>query len=401
MNKKIVFYQYDDTLEKMHNERYSIAINETPVGFQTITNGFILPLKRVLYVNFAGGVADSNKKFVAGLLRHHLHSGWLPNCACSYEFDDYMESDDSVIFGGVIIPHFGHFLIDSLSRLWYVVKNKPIINHYKIVFSCMGEIPSYVYETLDLLGLKREQVIFLRQITRYKEIIVPDQSGYTLGYVHKEYLDIYNEIFFNSIQKYNGTKYKKIFLSRAKCKSGYKIIGEDYFENFFSEHGFEILYPDEMTMLEKVFLVGNANEIATTCGTIAHYSLFANKNCKFVILNRNFNFCPGGQILINVVKDYECHIIDCSFNFLHADPYNGVSFLYPTKYWVDYVKKTYKEEVSPSMESTYVFEYIKYFYQYYKKRNTFNFSKEIFLKDFFERCGRLFFEEDFNALPKD
>lgn len=392
------FYQYDNTIEKMHKERE--FVNSASVESHTITNGFILPLKRDVSINFSGGVVDSNKKFVAGLLRHHSHD-WGPGCFHSYEFYDYVLSNESVIFGGVIIPHFGHFLIDSLSRLWYIVKNKAVINHYKIVFINSGVVPSYVYETLELLGLKREQIIFLREITQFKEIIIPAQSGYTiLDYVHREYLTIYDEIFFNSIQKYKGPKYKKIFLSRAKCKSGYKIIGEDYFEKFFSEHGFEILYPDEMTMLEKVFLVGNANEIATTCGTIAHYSLFANKNCKFVILNRIFNFCPNAQILIDAIKDYECHIIDCSFNFLHADPYHGVSLLYPTKYWIDYVKKTYNEEVLP-MDSEYIFEYIKYFYQFYKNRPTFDFTKEKFLKDFFERSGRLFFDEDFNALPKD
>ena len=392
------FYQYDNTLEKMHKERE--FLNCTPVKSQTITNGFILPLKRDVSINYSGGVVDSNRSFVAGVLRHHINASYEPICARSYEFDDYMISDESVLFGGVIIPHFGHFLIDSLSRLWYVVKNHAVINNYKIVFVGIGNIPSYVYETLELLGLKQDQVIFLDKVTKFKEIIVPEQSGYTLDFVHREYLTIYNEIALNSIQRYKGPKYKKIFLSRAKCKTGYKIIGEDYFAKFYSDHGFKVLYPDEMSIADKVAIVSSADEIVFTCGTISLYSLFANKNCKVVILNRNFNFCTYPQTLINVIKDYECHLIDCSCNFLYSALYNGVSLLYPTKYWIDYVQKTYNEEVPP-MDSSYIFEYLKYFYQFYKNRTTFDFANEKFVKDFFERCGRLFFDEDFISLLND
>lgn len=388
VDNKRHFYQCNNSLEILHSKNY---VNETPIGFQVINNGFILPLKRETTVTFLGGVVDSSKKFVAGLMRHHDKPNWNPNCIKSYEFDDFLTSDDSVIFGGVIIPQFGHFLIDSLSRIWFVVKNKDALQKYKIIFTLVGStIPSYIYETLELLGIKQEQVVFIKTVTKFKEIIIPDQSGYTGHYIHKEFLTIYEEMLSNSLKVFKGETYKKIFLSRAKCKTGYKLIGEEFFSEFYSNHGFKVIYTDEMSMIEKVALIGSADEIVTTCGTISLYSLFVRNDCKVTLLGRNYNDVPNCQIIVNSAKNYECYIVDCSFNFLYSDLYSGVSLLYPTKYWLEYVKDVYGIKSVPSIDSSCIFEYIKYFYQYYKEKPTFDFANEKFAKDFFERCGKLF-----------
>lgn len=396
-NEKRFYTQYD-SIRRSHNINY---LNTSNIGASLVKNGYILPIIHPNETCYLGGVVSSEKKFVAGLLRHHEIADFGPSCNGSYPFDENQvtECKESVIFGGVLMPHFGHFLIESLSRLWYVIQNRDILDNHKIVFVfSYGQVPSFAYDFLDLLEIPLDRVIFLNEITKFNEIIVPDQSGYSVHYVHKEYLLVYDEMVCNSHKKYSGITYNKIYLSRSKCRSGYKLIGEDYFENFFSKHGFKILYPDEMSMLEKVFLISSADEIVTTCGTIAHYSLFAKKNCKFVILERNFNECPISQVIFNTIKGYDYYFVDCSYNFLYSNVYRGVSLLYPTKFWIDYVNDVYNEHYIKPMESSYIFEYIKYFYQFYKNGDMFDFDNEEFAKDFFKRCGRLFYNEDFISL---
>lgn len=397
---KHIYHRYL-SLQEAHNKNY---LNNASIGHLHVKNGFILPVIRPSVTSFLGGVVNSEKKFVAGLIRHHDLTDWGPSCNKSYDFDEnsVTVSNESVVFGGILMPHFGHFLIESLSRLWYVVQNKEILENHKIVFVFAYEkVPSFAYEFFDLIGIPLDKIVFLKNITKFDEIIVPDQSGYLVHYVHKEYLYVYDEMVRNSHKKYTGDAYKKIFLSRSKCKTGYKLIGEEYFEKFFEEHGFKVLYPDEMSMTEKVFLISSADEVVATCGTISHYSLFAKKDSKFVIIGRNFNDCPISQIIVNTVKGYDYRLIDCSYNFLFSDLYRGVSLLYPTKYWAEYVKDTYNElEIAP-MDSSYIFEYIKYFYQFYKNTDLFNFNSESFVRDFFKRCGRLFFDEDFISLIND
>lgn len=377
-------------------------VNSSSLTIKTINNGFILPLiKDGISSTLKGGVIDSNKNFMGGCLRHTEKKNYQPACEEPYLFDenDAIECEEKVIFGGVLYTHFGHLLIDSFSRLWFVIKNKTVLNDHKIVFVSYGKESVYAYEFLELMNIPLDRVIFLRQVTKFKEIIVPDQAGYTLHYAHPEFLLPYEEIASACKTKCSGITYKKIYLSKAKAfNPGFRLIGEKYFENFFHNKGFKILYPDEMTLAEKVYLISNADEIVSFYGTISHYSLFAKQNCKLVTLTRTSDERPVAQALFNNLKKQECYIIDCSYNFLYSERSCGVSLVCPTVYWKNFVKDTFGETVTESIDGSCILDYIKYFYQFYKSRGTFNFENDAFARDFFERCGKIFFDEQFTIV---
>lgn len=77
------------------------------------------------------------------------------------------------IYGGMLVDHFGHFLTESLARLWYAAQEPEV----PILLTLPRRVTRprlepWQAEALDLLGL-RERVIPLTQLARIDAILVP------------------------------------------------------------------------------------------------------------------------------------------------------------------------------------------------------------------------------------
>lgn len=84
-------------------------------------NALILPLRQKPEFNtpegvYEGGVCSENFTFIAGRRRRFKaeHANW--DCDSSYkvEDDDIVSRNETVIFGGCIIDHFGHALLVNI-----------------------------------------------------------------------------------------------------------------------------------------------------------------------------------------------------------------------------------------------------------------------------------------------
>lgn len=376
-------------------------INRSPLGVKEICNGYILPTiclnKRQGF--YAGGVVDSKMEHVASFKRHRSRK-YHYCCEESYNFnpDSAETCNESVIFGGFLVNHFGHFMLEAFSRLWYIVNHPSSPYKYKIVFCTINGISSWYRNFLELAGIPLDRVVFIDKITNFQKIIIPDESIMSWDYIHFEFFLPYEYMISNARKICNGhEKYSKIYLSKSSYSAGCKCVGEEYFEKFFRNKGFKILYPETLSITEMVYLVSNAKEIVTTLGTLSHYFLFANELCKVVTLTRTHDDTLYPQALINTVKNLNYYVVDVSLNFFFAIRVAGVSLLGITDSWRDFVKDYYGEIVTDETDSKYVFEYLKSFYQMYKTPEQFKFINKKGIADVFKRVGKLFFNEEFSS----
>lgn len=125
--KKRIYISKPNDYEKLASVDY---ISKKALKVRDLNNGIILPAKAVVVEKgyFAGGVCTQNFEFVGGVERYeksHKNFPGFGGMATSYQCSpsELYHSDESVIFGGGIYNHFGHFLLDGLSRLWYLIKN--------------------------------------------------------------------------------------------------------------------------------------------------------------------------------------------------------------------------------------------------------------------------------------
>lgn len=94
--------------------------------------------------------------------------------------------DDTVIYIGMLVNVWGHHLTDNIKRLWFLDSDeyKSKYSGCKLVYvSAEGQtsykdMPLNMRKLLSILGIDENNITPITDITRFKKIIVPDESFY-------------------------------------------------------------------------------------------------------------------------------------------------------------------------------------------------------------------------------
>ena len=282
-----------------------------------VENAVVLPLKKRLDKEgkgfFLGGITDEKGKFFEPSAHIHDFKTETGSLKKGYPFDPNTVFCDpgTVIYGGILFDHFGHFLTESVNRLWFVVKNRNL--SYPIVFikEKNREVSSQIIEFFKLIGVEKERLLFIDVPTKFSKIIVPCQSSVFANY--------YSELFLVPYQVaaagIKAKSYERIYLSRRKFRTGITIIGEEKLEKAFKANGFKVIYPERLGLSEQIAYIKGAKEMASVMGTATHLSLFADKGTKNIVLERSENIVDE-QILINQAAGLDGYSISVCQNFL-------------------------------------------------------------------------------------
>ncbi len=167
-------------------------------------NAVILPGKKFedgrIYIGL-GGVIDQGGNFVE-ISKHANYFGGF------YEADCFRKSEKTVVYCGLFINHWGHFLIDIVPRLWYALEADERVDEYVLIYYGGAEenllLEGNFMEFFKLLGIA-EKVTVLNEPVRYRRVIIP-QLSYSYGdtdrpygstvekYYSKKYIDTFNHM---------------------------------------------------------------------------------------------------------------------------------------------------------------------------------------------------------------
>lgn len=370
--------------EKVSQIKY---FSEKQLEVIELENGIVLPsIETERKGKYKGGVCDSDFRFQAGFLRNGSDQTKDPlyyglNMAYTVSKEKVKYCDEVVIFGGILVGHFGHFILESMGRLWYYIQNPDL--PYKIVFTTVLEQKEWFWDFFRLLGIDESRICFIEQPTQFKKIIIPEESIHSWHSYTKEYLLPYETI----VKKVKSHKYKKIYLTRTQFKeSGAACCNEEYFEEFYKRKGFEIIAPEQYSIEEQISIVCGADEIVTTLGSISHFAMFCKKGARFTILTRVDDDVLPAQCLVNEASEVDWHIVDVSLNFLFATRVYGVNQIGITEHWKNYIKDTYGETIIEESIDKSCYEYIKKWCKFYS--NPYQFVK-IKNKEVFDVLSRM------------
>ena len=233
-----------------------------------------------------GGVIDSSGKFVD---ESRYKNGWS-QFGGAYDYDKGKVSclDEDVIWGGVSIKHWGHFLIDFMTRVWYPALYDP---RKKILYVANKKdvIEGNFAELLDLMGIPKERLIKVSVPTAFKSITIPEISYQKAAFYFREFTLNFNKAIINVIPSMPALAERKIYFSRLNLSEAKnKEVGEKFIENAFKEVGFEVIHPETLSVSEQIKIWNTASEIACLNGTIPlNIPLCNNKNLKLIVLNKS------------------------------------------------------------------------------------------------------------------
>ncbi len=314
-----MFKYIDDLSKKQYiSESKKQYYSKKKLHVDIIDRGIVLPVSMKDGVHTsqgAGGVIYESGEYVQSSAQ--LAYNMIDRVNGSYDISNYDVEyiDETVVYLNFFYKHWGHFIIDIVSRLWYVQGKE---NKYKVVFTSklfqQMDIDGNYLEFMNLFGIKTENIIILDKPTQFKKVIVPEVSIYPGKYFTKEYKSIFEKVC-NKVKKDKNIP-KKIYLSRRFFeKSKSKDRGERSVEKFFNQNNYISIYPEKLSLIEQIKYYKSCDEFACLSGTLPHNLIFSHDRCKVVIINKTYKLNKN-QELINQVKKAKIIYIDCHISLL-------------------------------------------------------------------------------------
>ena len=214
--------------------------------------------------------------------------------------------NESVIYGGVAYFHaYGHFLLESTARLWFVLQNSE--DTRPVVFIPVGKPERYM-EFFDLLGISRKRLIFINRPVRFKEIAVPEMSSHLGEFYTEEFMLPFRK----AVENVPAAKYEKIYLTRRRFEFG-NVCGEEALEKIFKANGYKIVSPERLSVKRQIALMKGAKSIVSVLGSATHNTIFCKEGTECVVLNRAANVCKA-QMLVNSAAELDWCYVDTYFD---------------------------------------------------------------------------------------
>lgn len=375
-----------DEIKKMESKNMK---STKKLVVEKIKNGTIYPRSKISQ----GGIVDANNNFVKSskvdaFLKHDSFGGENNNGEIGNNYEN-----TKVIYFGNFWKHWGHFLIDSISRLWIFLEDE--YNDYKICYTG-HEIDGIYKEFLELFGLSDDRFIRIEQAEKFSEILIPECSHMPGLYYTREWKKIFDKVITRALEickeKNIGKHSKKIIFSRRnfiKLGRAPFEVGELNVINLFAENGYEIICPEEYSLIEQISIINNSDEIVSISGTLAHTLIFAKDNTKLIQLKK-YPEVNYRQIEINQCRNLNVYNID-----VHISPFlvrNGGPFVYDVNknllnYFEDFNLKIKNNVVIKSflLRKVYMFYYFFIYLAFVKFVQRKEMSPSLaFMKDFDE-----------------
>ena len=287
-----------------------------------VKNGYFLPNRFAENRLFGhGGVLDAEKQFVKASEMNAYAKYAVPvteqdekeiYLGEGYTIDDnnveYL--DEEIVYLGYINNHWGHFLIDCSTRLYYYTEHRN--ENYKYAF-VVNENENYqaiapIRRFFQLLGIS-EQLIFIHKVTQCKKIIIPEQGYMINSYYSRQFLHVFETVA-ESVDCSRYPSYEKVYYSRNQFKKAKRTeIGENILLDLFSKNGFTIVSPEQLTLDEQIAIVRNTKLLCGIIGTLGHNMLFARPKQHMILVNKTHNINVA-QMDINEMKNLDMTYID-------------------------------------------------------------------------------------------
>ena len=265
-----------------------------------------IPLTRGKDKEYYGGLVDSK-------------TGKLIDEAIHFDGDNSQEFPEQkdirtdiqinhvLFFGGILYDHFGHVLLDSISRLWAYPLIKELDPY--IYFYVPWDTPkyleknNYVYQILKGFNIPHKRIIFSAKPAKLRKVIIaPQKYGYGLcKSPDKHFMNFLRSFTYKKSVPQNFEDADKIYVSRTKIKYGLgKPIGEKYFEAFLESIGYRIFYPEHYKLNEQLTVYSNAAKVIFCEGSALHACiLLPDIKAEIAIISRRKDF----KKVVNLITD--------------------------------------------------------------------------------------------------
>ena len=292
-----------------------MEVRENPATWQG-QNATVLPLRRRADFGLLfgkGGVVDENGQYVP-------MSAIPGRVEGSYAVENPEFRDEKVVYCGYLVNHWGHFLIEGVTRLWYFLENDPTIDKYVFFLdeNEAREIKGNYRLFLELLKIW-DKLEILNQPTTYREIIGPELGIHMRTAYTPKLTRVFDAAAANVQPDLSWETPEKIYFSRSQFQKGKPFeFGFDSLDNFYEKNGYTILYPEKVPLDRMIHYIRNAKVVASLSGSLPHNMLFARQGQTVEIVER-LVISDDNQTDVNRMRDLNVIYIDANIPLYPID----------------------------------------------------------------------------------
>ena len=174
--------------------------------------------------------------------------------------------------------NYFHWMTDVLSRIKLIPNNE--LNEYPILVPKEFLLESFISETLELLNIPYKTYDIDKKV-KINHLLVTSHAApagnYNNQLIHKVSKDL-KEKSKNQVEK---TYPKKIWLSR-KNQDRRVLLNEEDVTKYLSEKGYEVIYPESISISEQINLFNNAEIVISLHGASLTNIMHMNTNKKIL-----------------------------------------------------------------------------------------------------------------------
>lgn len=266
------------------------------------------------YVPQAVGVRLANRRVVGG---HYLGGAYCKDFGLIQEsitwrgktekiiapFDVEVQHGQQIVdiqsgvYCGLLFLHYGHFLLETLSRCWYAFEHKGPLN---LIFQTIDRRVSaistpYAVALFDALRSLGHTIYLIDGLARVRNLLIPNPS-----FVIRRG---FNSAFSATVASLSDLAAparssfgSKVYLTRTKLGKG-RVEGEEAVEAVFSKRGFSIVSPEMLTFSQQISLSRELEHVGGIMGSAMHNLIFSS-GTKSTLLTREHNIKILGNYLI-------------------------------------------------------------------------------------------------------
>ena len=281
------------------------ALSLTP-KIEIHDNAVVVPIQNLRNGEFQAGVMTSSGEFCEQSV--HIKAG-LKCLPPSKDFTISKKVAGKHLYCGMLQnSHFGHFLVESISRLWAssMLKDIDTLVFYKR--EKRRGVPEFAEDFVALFSDKIP-ITIVEEPTEFETLFVPNQLGIEGSGVfihHSATVPCVSKLLETVKQSIEGKTYpEKIYVSRSKLsgKEG-GFVGEKQVEQNLKRQGYQIIHPEKMSVLEQLQYYVSAKKIIFSDGSAYHlFAVVAKAGQEvFIIWRRKKHFDFDFQLISKTGK---------------------------------------------------------------------------------------------------
>ncbi|WP_456505112.1 glycosyltransferase family 61 protein [Arthrobacter sp. UYCu723] len=208
--------------------------------------------------------------------------------------------------------HFGHFMTEAVPRLYAWDEAKSKNPDLKVLISSPtdhGALLPYQSAILNAYGIRDEDIHTFRAPVQVASLISPMPLFHNMTYVHPKLAETFARLGqnLNSGQSEFGDR---IFVSR-RPGMWRECLNMEKLEAVFVRHGFNVIYPEDLSIQEQATAFANAKVAAGYIGSALYSAMFSAQPMD-IIGFVNTSYVATNEYFISTALNHRMHVFWCN-----------------------------------------------------------------------------------------